>query len=37
MRAKTIFATIKNIGKARDPGNEVDLFNMNFPKEFMDP
>ena len=35
MRAKRIFAVIKNIGKARDPENEVVLFNMNFPKEFM--
>ena len=36
MRAKRIFTTIKNIGKARDPGNDVLLFNTNFPKEFMD-
>ena len=36
MRTKRIFAVIKNIGKTRDPGNEVVLFNMNFPKEFMD-
>ena len=35
MRVKWIFAVIKNITKARDPGNEVVLFNMNFPKEFM--
>ena len=30
------FAVIKNIEKARDPGKEVILCNMNFPKEFMD-
>ena len=36
MRAKRIFAVIKNTGKARDPGKEVVLFNMSFPKEFMD-
>ena len=35
MRVKWIFAVIKNIAKARDPGNEVVLFNMVFPKEFM--
>ena len=35
MRAKRNFAVIKNIGKARDPRNEVALFIMNFPKEFM--
>ena len=36
MKAKKIFDAIKNIGKARDPGNKVVLFNTNFRKEFMD-
>ena len=35
MRAKRIFAVIKITGRARGPGNEVVLFNMNFPKDFM--